>query len=408
LVLLVVLSILGYTLTSRLAARRHRDRYMIDYSIARYACDSAAKYALTRMGQIQAKLVDRSNEPDFSDLFLLSEVEYKEFLAGWAAQIALEKAESSDETGSDVVGDVNDAGRLADPNDPNSLTVRGPYGPAWPLVTKPDEFEIGSANIRIEIEDENAKYPLSWALLSDEKVRREAQAGLETFCEWMGFEIEQIDSLKMQMKEINKIKPYKLEFKPVTTIEKKAAPTGAKTGRGRASRSRTRSRSTSRSRTQVKTTTKKIPASVHAADFAKLFQSSIIDTEALARPTGISEGRNESALKYMGLWASKIVNINTAPRQVLEAAFTFGGDYKEIAEEIIQRRRTKTFKDIEELKKVLFKYSDSIEKCEKYITTASTFFTIKVTAVSGMARASVVIAITKEGLKVERVAAISS
>jgi hypothetical protein len=59
------------------------------------------------------------------------------------------------------------------------------------------------------------------------------------------------------------------------------------------------------------------------------------------------------------------------------------------------------------LKTELFRYSDSIDKCEKYITTVSRFFTIKVTAVSGVAKASTVIAITKDGGKVQRVAIIN-
>jgi 16S rRNA C1402 N4-methylase RsmH len=91
----------------------------------------------------------------------------------------------------------------------------------------------------------------------------------------------------------------------------------------------------------------------------------------------------------------------------LEAAFTFGGDADKIAEEIIQRRRIKPFMNIEELKKSLFKYSDSIGKCERFITTASTFFTIKITAVSGVAEASTIIAVTKYGKKIERIAVVS-
>ena len=133
----------------------------------------------------------------------------------------------------------------------------------------------------------------------------------------------------------------------------------------------------------------------------------MIDTEALARPIIISETRKESALKYMGMWGTRKVNINTAPRHVIEAAFTFGGDAKEIAEAIIQRRRMQPFKDIEDLRQSLFSYSDSIRKCEKYITTTSTFFTIKVTAVSGVAKASSVIAVTKTDKTLKRVAIIS-
>jgi len=109
----------------------------------------------------------------------------------------------------------------------------------------------------------------------------------------------------------------------------------------------------------------------------------------------------------MGMWGSQKVNVNTAPRHVLEAAFIFGGNEVEIAEEIIQQRRQETFKNIEDLKKVLFRYSDSIDKCEKYITTVSGFFTIKITAVSGVAKASSIIAITKDGGKVKRIAVIN-
>jgi hypothetical protein len=56
---------------------------------------------------------------------------------------------------------------------------------------------------------------------------------------------------------------------------------------------------------------------------------------------------------------------------------------------------------------LLLRYSDSIEKCKKYITTVSSIFTIKVTAVSGAAKASAIIAITKDGKKIERIAVIS-
>ncbi|MHC4239410.1 MAG: hypothetical protein ACYSUC_06590, partial [Planctomycetota bacterium] len=49
LVLLVVLATLGYSLSSRLSTQRHRVQYMIDYSEARYGCDSALKYALSTL-----------------------------------------------------------------------------------------------------------------------------------------------------------------------------------------------------------------------------------------------------------------------------------------------------------------------------------------------------------------------
>ena len=402
LVLLVVFSTLMYTLSSRVAAQRHRDQYIIDYQAARYGCDSAVKYALATLEDIKPKLIRRSNEPDFSDLFILNEQQYKELLAQWPLLAAsggentFDGGESFDVNDVNNVSDVNYIGDVTDFNDPNFLTIRGPYGPPWPFVTEPAEFKIGSATVRIEIEDENAKYPISWALLDGGEVKREAMAGFETFCEWMDIGGEQIDSLKLQLKEVSEIKPFKLDFKAI----KKRTPIKKTTKTTRGRRSRTAG---------FKTTTIPVSAQVaeQAANFAKLLHSSLIDTEALARPTIISETRKESALKYMGMWASMKVNINTAPRHVLEAAFTFGGDADKIAEEIIQRRQVEPFADMEDLKKALFSYSDSIVKCEKYIITVSRFFTIKVTVVSGVSKASAVIAIIKDGKKIERIAVIS-
>ena len=406
LVLLIVLSMLGYTLSSRLAMRRHRDRYIIDYSKARYGCDSALKYAVATLQEISPRLIARSREPDFSDLFILSNEEYEELLAEWAAQNIGDRSESfTDSNDFNDFNDVNGIDSVPDFNEPNSFAIRGPYGPPWPFVTKPVEFEIGSTTVRVEIEDENAKYPVCWAMLGDKAIQREAQAGFVTFCEWMSVGDEQIDSLKLELKKMGEVKPFKLNFKPVTITGRKVVKTPTRTVRTSAKTRRARRSQVTRV-PRVQTTKTTIPASVHTTDFARLFHSSLIDTEVLARPTIVSESRKESALKYMGMWASNKVNVNTAPRQVLEAAFTFGGDEVDIAEEIIQRRRIKPFKDTSELKKSLFRYSNSIEKCKNYITTASTFFTIRITAVSGVAKASAVMAIKKSGRTIERVAVI--
>jgi hypothetical protein len=370
-------------------------------------------------------LIERPNEPDFSDLFMLDEEQYRELLAEWNLQnedtLSAENRwnvegefsspSSADSAPNDVNGfnDINGTNYVSsfdDSNTPDSPTVRGPYGPLWPFITKPVEFEVGSAKVRIEIEDENAKYPLGWAIMNDKKVQREAIAGFETFCEWMDVNEVQIDSLKDQLKQISKINPFKVEFKNISQIVRQpvTTPTTSSSAR-RTSRSRVRP---TRTRPVRKTITAAQQIAKQSADFAKLCHSSLIDTEALARPIIISETRKESALKYIGMWASRKVNINTAPRHVLEAAFTFGGDADRIAEEIIQQRRIKPFADIEELRLELFRYSTAIEKCEKYITTVSSIFTIKVTATSGAAEASAIIGITKNGKKIQKIAVISS
>ena len=415
--LLVVLAMLGYTLSTRVAAQRHRDQYIIDYSSARYGCDSAVKYALATLEEIDPQLISRPNEPDFSDLFYLTPAEYQELLEQWGLDSESELAMfEGDRRSRDKVGieEFEGFGDIDNFNDIGfdememdgfygygSVEISGPYGPAWPFVTEPVEFEIGSAKVRIEVEDENAKYPLGWAMLDDEDIKREAEAGFETFCEMTGLTAEQIDSLKLELQEIGKIRPFALDFKPITRTVKTAVTRRTTSVKSRTSKAPP---------TRITRKTVAVPDQVseQTTHFAKLFHSSLIDTEALARPiiTG-PDRRNESALKYMGLWGTMKVNINTAPRHVLEAAFIFGGDQVEIAEEIIQRRRIEPFSDFQALKTDLFRYSNSIDKCEKYITTVSRFFTIKVTVVSGVAKASSVIAITKDGEKVKRIAVIN-
>ena len=427
LVILVVLSTLGYTLSSRVAAQRHRDQYIVDYCKARYGCDSAVKYALATLEEIDPQLISRPNDPDFSDLFILSEAEYQGFLEQWSIEFQLARADSyknsnnminvndlSDMDAFNDIDGVNDIGLdesgIAYFYDLNTLTIPGPYGPPWPFVTEPVEFEVGSARVRIEIEDENAKYPLGWALLDDKQVKREAETGFVTFCELMRLDSEQIESLKKELMEIGEIKPFKLDFKLITRTVRapiKTTPTTSRSGGSSASSSR---RTGIRRVPRMQTVRKTIPVSKQIAEqtthFSKLFHSSLIDTEGLARP--YMEGRKESALKYMGMWGSSKVNINTAPRHILEAAFIFGGDEVAIAEEIIRQRQIEPFADIEDLKRKLFRYSASIGKCEKYITTSSRFFTIKVTAVSGVAKVSTVIAITKNGKEVQRIAVINN
>jgi hypothetical protein len=407
LVLLVVLATLGYTFSDRIASQRHRDQYIIDYSNARYGCDSAVKYALATMEDLEPELVSRPNEPDFSDLFALDEVGIQELLAQWDMESKSGTLNSSknfdDKSG---IKNANSTGRNDNGMDElygfDSIVIRGPYGPPWPFVTEPTEFEIGSAKIRIEVEDENAKYPLGWAMMNNLELERETEAGFVTFCEMVGMDFIQINSLREQLQQIGEMKPFAISFKPKTKVVRSSVPTTTRT----ASRSRI-----SRTRRTPRITRTTIPVSKQISDqtnhFVKMFHSSLIDTESLEQPTIVVGDRKEYPLKYIGLWGTRQININTAPRPVLEAAFIFGGNQVEIAEEIIQQRKQEPFTNIEDLKNKLSRYSESIGTCEEYITTESNFFTIKITSTSGVASASSVIAITKEGDKVTRIAVIN-
>jgi hypothetical protein len=406
LVILVILSTLGYTLSAQVAARRHRDRFIVDYAQARYACASAMKYALVSLDDLQPTLVRDPNQPDFSDVFAMTEPQYQALLAevapDWAGEDELRT--EWDTNGKALWTDANDA------NDPYSvpvasMTIPGPYGPPWPLVTEPLEFEIGSAKVTIEIEDENAKYPLGWALIQDEKLKAEANAGFVTFCEWMGYLPDEIKDVQGDLSDVGKVRPFNIEFKAMSV-----AATPPPSLRNRVTRTRaTTARSPTVRRTVRKTVTVTEQMDQQNAAFSRLFHSSLIDTDVFARPTIESDTRKESAMKYLGLWATRQVNINSAPRHVLEAALNFGSiaDAPKIAEAIIQRRRIKPFSDIEELKKDIFRHGAAIEKCAPFITTSSAVFTVRVTAVSGVAKSVAIAGVSKDGRKVKRIAVIS-
>jgi len=212
----------------------------------------------------------------------------------------------------------------------------------------------------------------------------------------------EIAPLLSELKAVEEIKPFSLSLKPVVTATQQAIPVGSEEAAAAESpRRRRASRRSRRARTKIVQDTR---ADIgHTMDFAKLMHSPMIDLDRLARPVNEDESRSESALKYISLWGTTQVNVNTAPRQVLEAAFTFGGDAKEVADEIIKLRIEKPFKDIDDLKKRVFSYSDSIEKAKSFITTESNFYTIRVTATSGVAKISASAGVKKDKTSVQKI-----
>lgn len=449
LVILVVLASIVYSLAAQIATIEHRKQYFIDYQNAQYAVNSAMKYALANMQKIAPELIDRKEAPDFSDLFTLDEFEYQEMLEEWAIlqneKIMLEwelkqQEDEDDEKKSDEDkdkdedssenkdGDSNQPDEQdslldkfaclfglagTDPNlseeellllaeeepplvDPNDLEIPGPYGQPWPQITKSVEFEINNAKITIQYEDENAKMPLTWALTKDKSLTRQAQAALQTFSEWMQMDESQIEDLVYQLEDIAEEKEFKINPKDVVEITKTPIKTS---GSGRRTK-----RATVRTKTKKKTIRSAIG---HTTDFAKLLHSSMLDLETLAAPLPNTGDRYEAPIKYLALWGSQRVNINTAPRHVLEAAFTFGGDAEEIATEIIALRQEKPFKDIKDLKARIYGYNDSISDAENFITTTSKYFSIKVTASSGRAKVAAVATIIKDDDNFQRIAIIT-
>jgi hypothetical protein len=441
--ILVALSSLLATLSVRVTMAKRRQAYMVEYQRARYALDSAMKYALSVMPMKTFALSNRAEVPDFSDLFWMSGDQYRAYLTAWAAEATDEQLEKVLKEGKSLtempeLSAAEMLSRLAsifgamtdDPNapetataqsagepypdaaqtvveiDPNDIAVPGPYGPAWPYVLKPIELEIGTAKVTITIEDENAKMPLAWAITNRQAVNKQAEAVLATFCDWMGMDKAEQETLAVQLGEIYTKKMFELNPSPILLprMQRPAAP-AAQPGRTVTSRPTTAQQRQAQQQAQAaQMATQERPAVAHATDFAKLFHSALLDRESLARPAAYTALPDESPLKYLALWGSQRVNVNTAPRQVLEAALTFGGDPVELVEKIIQKRKEAPIKSIDELKETFYSDSLMIDRAKDYLTTTSNFFLIRVVSHSGNARVSATATVIKEGRTVERLA----
>ena len=76
----------------------------------------------------------------------------------------------------------------------------------------------------------------------------------------------------------------------------------------------------------------------------------------MAQPLPDTADRVESPLKYLSLWGAQRVNVNTAPRHVLEATFALAMDSFDIPEftqEVIELRKEKPFRNIDDLKEAV-------------------------------------------------------
>lgn len=422
---MIVMSILislAYVTASKIISRQRRHNYLLNYYKANYACDSASRYAENQFkNSVDLSLKSREYMPDFSDLFLIDYATYKEMLAEFAEAIDLRKQERYEyfhDTGSFTIETeddqlplliddiINQMLGISDGNSNSSnddsddlvaynqaitdqllspitseqveaLIIPGPYGQKWPNIVEPIEMELGEAKISITIEDENSKYPIVWALENDPKTTRESEASLEIFTEWLGLTDEKADNFFEATEKAKKLKPFKIgmdtgyvtkqeEFKTRSVVKDKDGK------RKSVFQTRTRTRKVSRGEESL------------YMDYMYLFNATF-DVQGLSRDYYEDEYRKENIAMYMGLWGTQQVNINTAPRHVLEALFVYGGNEVDIAEEVIKQRQLQPFKSFDNLRERLYSYSGSLDEVKDRILCRSICWSIHVEASCGNA-----------------------
>lgn len=440
LMILIVLVTLVYQLTLKLSDRRRADDYLIYYQQARYACDSGLKYAMVTPQIVEPNYADRTVAPDFSDLFMMSDDQVDEMLAIWAERMNAEWLKNQEQTGQEqAASDANDMISVlkslvpeGDPNlesmlkgvhdisehngliDANELVVPGPYGPEWPLLVEPIEFEIGTAKVRITIEDENAKLPLVWLTNTDKQLLPVTKEILRVYCSWYGINEKDVTDFRTRLAKVSEIKP----FNPNATAFSSIVPTTVSVGSAAAVIGPTSASTPARTArgTAATATPQTAPAQPGAqmmrvglktySDYSRLMKTTYLNADWLTLPVFESQTRKEYPLKYLGIWGSTKVNINTAPRHVLEAAFAFGGDGDKIADAIIRQRQEKPFASIDDFRRQNIGYGGQIQKCENYITTQSDVFTIRIVATDGPARCTATAAVLRQGRNITKINAV--
>lgn len=441
-IVLVVLASVAAGLSLQLTMAKRRQQYMIEYQRARYGLDSAIKYIFSDMPVRTFKLEPRPDAPDFSDLFWMTDSAYGQFIGAWLATATEEQIEAvlkeeddtqaagldnenltswltslfgGGETDGDISIDPNALDRLAADSagaivvDANDIEVPGPYGAPWPYVCEPIELTIGTAKVTITIEDENAKMPLSWLVTNFKDVNKQAEHSLKTFGAWMQMTPDEVKQLQASLEDICKQKMFRVNPNPILLQNKPAARAAQPAQFSRRTYTRTApgQRTPAPASNTAQAGANQRPASAHATDFAKLFHSSMLNHEILLRPLPETGERVENAYKYLSLWGAQRININTAPRHVLEAAFMLTLDAfeaPELAQKVIEIRKEKPFAKIDELKDVGMLDSESFNNLKNYITVSSNFFKIRVTSSSGSAVTSAVATVIKENKNVEPLA----
>jgi len=241
---------------------------------------------------------------------------------------------------------------IADPNDPNEqddLTDPNRHGRDLFLFAE-NTFQVGDVTVTIKIYDENAKYPVLWSLGSpysrtgrpDDKFIPELAKLLQSSSKTSGYAQGLVSELGSH-----------LRLPAPEIIVSKA--------RGSARRRGGKDGSTE---TEPGWTSRRRPLSVRKriaqhderyqlmATFAEQWYQQIADNPEyrLLREPIIERPGN--FMGYLGLWGHSRINLNTAPAEVIEAAFSEIGLTEEVTREIIDYREKKPLINIGQVKEV--------------------------------------------------------
>jgi hypothetical protein len=312
-----------------------------------------------------------------------------------ASNILLEQLKSpaletvpSDTTETNDLPDPND---LLDPNglaDPNQwLDLSEPVGLEALLVLLEKEIDVGDVKVSIEIHDENAKWPMLWLIPNgspfSQKRNSQAVKEFDELADLLQVDQNDAAAIKRLAKEIGS----KVNMPPAEIfVQKVGSDKSKKKRRTRRSRRSVRRRRVSHAkRTQEAKQRKR-----SMVQFTQIFHEKLSEDPELFTLKKELMGKEGTLLDYLGFWGHNKLNINTAPIEVLESAYSLLGVGPEQIQAIEGYRQQQKFKKTSQLIDVIGIDRKVAERIRPISTINSDTFTIKITAQLGRTRHNVI------------------
>lgn len=244
-------------------------------------------------------------------------------------------AEPDDLENLDDLTDPNDA---ADPNDLDEPNEMGNIATLAPFILVQKTVQIGTAVVDIEIHDENAKYPLYWLLHSPfEKEIAPVEDSIGRLGELLDAEPDETDNAINLAMDIDK----RVEvLEPMIYLAKQRSPKN-KNGEVRMLWRPRRAR--------IKNSPPKSTPPVSSEDlqkqhyqamgaFVQQWHNETANTKSEFPETDLTM-RPENFTDYLGYWGHTKINVNTAPPEVMEAAFLPLGITQTAIQAIVEHRQ---------------------------------------------------------------------
>ena len=279
------------------------------------------------------------------------------------------------------LGEPNDA--MSDLDEPNEFEEiedldYEQYGPQEeiPFLLAQDTYDVGEAEVDIEIHDENGKYPLLWLLHSPINGKRTyTEKSVRHLADIFGAD----GSAGRGAIDLARIIGKELDVPDLDMTLRKRTP--RRRGQKRTDTWRPRGKKLSDKKRQ----SREIRRFESMAAFATEWHRELSENEDYEDLKASLADHTGAFSDYLGGWGHTQININTAPVEVIEAAFRPLGMTAQMAQAIVDYRRDNPFRSTGTLSKVQGLDRGMLRGVKILSTAKSNTFSVQVSARLGRA-----------------------